>query len=231
MRSRNGRNSTTRWRRCAAGKNGAVRSVFEAASPSSTMARARSGGSGYNVTMSGTLGIRNGASESVKVSVQCGCRPNARHTRLTVAWRIPCAWPSRGCSVRTIRPRSQRREFVAVFPAAVRQTGPRLDWRRSAATCGMVAGDMRNRRGTTPLSRPSASVQISRACLPGRVSNISTVDRGRPSIRSVRPASRSMAPMSTQRDPAPGDPERRFVTSGQRLRDRVEAAQETAVVV
>ena len=42
--------------------------------------------------MSRTLGISNGSGDSLNVSVRCGCRPKACHTRLIVMWLKPVAF-------------------------------------------------------------------------------------------------------------------------------------------
>ena len=46
---------------------------------------ARSGGARYKPTMSRTFSTKSGSRESLNVSLRCGCRPNARQMRPTVA--------------------------------------------------------------------------------------------------------------------------------------------------
>ena len=52
---------------------------------------ARSGGAMYSPTTSRTFATKSGSVESLKVSTRCGCRPNARQIRCTVALDRPLA--------------------------------------------------------------------------------------------------------------------------------------------
>jgi hypothetical protein len=45
----------------------------------------------YRPTTSRTFSTKNGSADSLNVSIRCGCREKARHTRLTADCDIPMA--------------------------------------------------------------------------------------------------------------------------------------------
>ena len=76
--------------RAASASSGCVRSSAWICDFSSTHSTsARSGGFRYSPTMSRTFSMNSGSFDSLKVSVRCGWRPNARQMRLMALWVRP----------------------------------------------------------------------------------------------------------------------------------------------
>jgi len=76
----------------AIGKSGCARSSAWIWDFSSTHRMiARFGGDGYNRTISCTLSTNSGAVDSLKVSLRCGCKPNAAQIRRIVVCDSPVA--------------------------------------------------------------------------------------------------------------------------------------------